>query len=301
MRRGGRVRTTFTPFDALTQESQGGRRRRRVSPTQTLLEDANRDNSDDEEDEDSDEDDEDSAEEDEDDEDWQDAGDEVALEERVPPDPPDPDPPPVLPPLPPVSDPGEPEAPPQGGGGAGEGEYDDSVEARCRPTIPAPDPAAGRAPDGDGWNLMGQLGAWDSFLTIFPSLQEVPWQHEEAWVRAMAEVLSRVQAATTEGEKELALMWLLFLPQGLLRRPTRAQWTNTGLDPQISKFYGQEWTETDEEWGLVHDAPKIKSRDVPGKFRGKKKKNNLEKKKNLGTKKNKKVQKIIKNNTCFIL
>ena len=26
-----------------------------------------------------------------------------------------------------------------------------------------------------------------------------------------------------------------------------AQWTNTGLDPQISKFDGQEWTGTDEE------------------------------------------------------
>ena len=52
----------------------------------------------------------------------------------------------------------------------------------------------------------------------------------------------------------------------------RAQWTNTGLDPQISKFSGQEWTGTDEEGGMVRNAPKIKSR-------GKRKKKNLGQKK----------------------
>ena len=55
------------------------------------------------------------------------------------------------------------------------------------------------------------------------------------------------------------------------------QWTNAGLDPQFSKFSGQEWTGTDEEGGMVRNSPKIKSREssgkVPGKFREKKKKN----------------------------
>ena len=51
-----------------------------------------------------------------------------------------------------------------------------------------------------------------------------------------------------------------------------AQWTNTGLDPQISKFSGQEWTGTDEEGGMVRNAPKIKSRECSGKVPGKKKK-----------------------------
>ena len=54
------------------------------------------------------------------------------------------------------------------------------------------------------------------------------------------------------------------------------QWTNTGLDPQISKFSGQELTGTDEELGIARNAPKIKSRESSGKVPGRRK----EKKKN---------------------
>ena len=50
--------------------------------------------------------------------------------------------------------------------------------------------------------------------------------------------------------------------------PAPTQWTNTGLDPQISKFSGQEWTGTDEEGGMVRNAPKIKSRESSGKVPG---------------------------------
>jgi hypothetical protein len=83
------------------------------------------------------------------------------------------------------------------------------------------DPTAARAPDTDGWSMISKLGAWNSFLTCFPSLQEVPAQHEEAWAEAAAEVQRRREAATTELETKLALSWWLFLPQALLRRPTR--------------------------------------------------------------------------------
>ena len=64
----------------------------------------------------------------------------------------------------------------------------------------------------------------------------------------------------------------------------RAQWTNTGLDPRISKFSGQEWTGTDEEGGMVRNAPKIKSRESSGKKK-KKKKNKKKQKKSLDKKK----------------
>ena len=50
------------------------------------------------------------------------------------------------------------------------------------------------------------------------------------------------------------------------------QWTNTGLDPQFSKFNGQEWTETYEGWGMVRNAPEIKSRERSGNVPKKKKK-----------------------------
>jgi len=81
---------------------------------------------------------------------------------------------------------------------------------------------------------------------------------------------------------------IFFLPKyKFFSKGGGAQWTNTGLDPQISKFSGQEWTGTDKEGGIVWNSPKIKSRESFGKVPGKKKKKkNLEKKeKNLGTKK----------------
>ena len=49
-----------------------------------------------------------------------------------------------------------------------------------------------------------------------------------------------------------------------------AQWTNTWLDPQISKFNGQEWTGTDVEWGMVWNALEIKSGESSGKAPGRK-------------------------------
>jgi len=51
-----------------------------------------------------------------------------------------------------------------------------------------------------------------------------------------------------------------------------AQWTNAGLDPQISKFNGQGWTEKYEGWEMVQNASKIKSREISGKVPGQKKK-----------------------------
>ena len=70
-----------------------------------------------------------------------------------------------------------------------------------------------------------------------------------------------------------------------IRAGVGAQWTNTGLDPQMSKFNGQEWTGTDAELGMVRNARAIKSREKNGK--GKKKNlsqtKSLDQKKNLGT------------------
>ena len=65
-----------------------------------------------------------------------------------------------------------------------------------------------------------------------------------------------------------------------------AQWTNAGLDPQISKFNGQGWTERYEGWGTVQNASKIKSREISGKVPGPKK--NQDNKKSRDQKKIKK-------------
>ena len=97
--------------------------------------------------------------------------------------------------------------------------YDSFIEERSRPGTPEPDPAVQR--DADGWNLIAKLGPTASFLSSFPALQEVPDQHEQAWVETFSKVLRKWREANTELDTILALCWFLFLPQALLRRPTR--------------------------------------------------------------------------------
>ena len=97
--------------------------------------------------------------------------------------------------------------------------YDSFIEERSRPGTPEPDPAVQR--DADGWNLIAKLGPTASFLSSFPALQEVPDQHEQAWVETFSKVLRKWREANTVLETILALSWFLFLPQALLRRPTR--------------------------------------------------------------------------------
>ena len=61
-----------------------------------------------------------------------------------------------------------------------------------------------------------------TFLCQFPLLQECPEQHKSAWARAHGYVLSRWRGATfSQHETDTALLWLGFLPQALLRKPSR--------------------------------------------------------------------------------
>ena len=123
--------------------------------------------------------------------------------------------------------------------------YDSFIEERSRPQIPQPDPAAQRIPDSDGWNLISKLGPLASFLSCFPALQEVPEQHKQAWIGAFSRVLRRWRTAGTEEEIVLALSWLLFLPQGLLRRPTRGG--RAGRNEVASRFNAV----TRQDWGTL--------------------------------------------------
>ena len=54
----------------------------------------------------------------------------------------------------------------------------------------------------------------------FPVL-EVPQQHKNAWAAAWGKVLTRWEGADSDQDKDRALMWLGFLSQALLRKPSR--------------------------------------------------------------------------------
>ena len=147
--------------------------------------------------------------------------------------------------------------------------YDSFIEERSRPQIPQPDPAAQRIPDSDGWNLISKLGPLASFLSCFPALQEVPEQHKQAWIGAFSRVLRRWRTAGTEEEIVLALSWLLFLPQGLLRRPTRGG--RAGRNEVASRFNAV----TRQDWGtLVEFWEKDKAKVSASRERRRKRRRN---------------------------
>ena len=83
--------------------------------------------------------------------------------------------------------------------------------------------------DVDGWSVIDCVGAWDCMLVKFAMLQEVPVQHQEVWVEAFSRVLQMIEDADDPQKMTRALKWLCFLPQALLRKPTRGGRSGRGL------------------------------------------------------------------------
>ena len=112
----------------------------------------------------------------------------------------------------------------QGGGGdVGDGEALPRAERgqtrpRVSPVVPGPDQVV--EPDPDGWKMIHKVGAWKCIISQFRALDEVPAQYRAVWVWAWGEILRRTLEAE-EGSEELdrCLMWFLFLPQALCRKP----------------------------------------------------------------------------------
>ena len=124
-----------------------------------------------------------------------------------------------------------------GGAAGGEDQEDGdfiSLVERIHPAIPPPNPAAGRVPDSDGWSLINRIGAWNCTLCPFATLQQVPEEHEEVYIQAWETVLERYHLAATSEDRDMALMWRMFLAQGLLRRPSRGGRAGRG---QVAKRF----------------------------------------------------------------
>ena len=113
----------------------------------------------------------------------------------------------------------------EGGGGGGDGVplpvggERGEVRERESPVIPGPQNVEARA-DDNGWSMVDKLGGWKALISAFGSMDEVPAQHKAVWAWAWGEIMRRILEAE-EGSAELdrALMWLLFLPQALCRKP----------------------------------------------------------------------------------
>ena len=104
-----------------------------------------------------------------------------------------------------------------------------NLNDRVNPTVPPADLSVVRARDSDGWTLIRRVGGWESLLCEFQMLEEVPDEHQQVWVLAWTHVLKNLDMAESEEETDMALMWMMFLPQSLLRRPHRGGKAGRGL------------------------------------------------------------------------
>ena len=89
---------------------------------------------------------------------------------------------------------------------------------RVRPQVPAPE-APGQF--ARGWESIRRLGGWQAFLVDCPMLEEVYEQHKGAWCTAWSESLRKWKDASSDHDRDTALMWLSFWAQGLQRKPSR--------------------------------------------------------------------------------
>ena len=92
-----------------------------------------------------------------------------------------------------------------------------SIEGRITPEVPPP-----RDPESDdGWAQIDRVGGWRAVISPFGAMDQVPAQNKAVWAWAWGEVVQRIQSADSGLDLDRALMWLLFLPQGLCRKPRR--------------------------------------------------------------------------------
>lgn len=120
------------------------------------------------------------------------------------------------------------------------------MQTRVRPEIPGPERMMGDVEvDADGWAVIDCMGAWDCMLVKFAMLQEVPTQHQEVWVEAFSRVLQMIEDADDEQQMTRALKWLCFLPQALLRKPSRGGRSGRGL---VAKRFNAVVV---EDWGKL--------------------------------------------------
>ena len=94
-----------------------------------------------------------------------------------------------------------------------------SITDRLEPEVPAPHNSVEN--DSDGWSAIDRVGAWDAYLCEFQVLEEVPAQHRSMWARAWEIVLQKIQESDSGKNLDRGLMWLCFLPKGLLRQAKR--------------------------------------------------------------------------------
>ena len=142
----------------------------------------------------------------------------------------------------------------------------DTFSLTDRVLPPLPQPSLNFVPsNADGWDAIDRLGADISFRCQVPLLQEVPEQHKGTWTCAYSQVLRRWRDATTVVEITRALLWLGFLPQALLRKPSHGGQSGRTGRVQVARRFN---VLTEGDWGKLVEMFETDMERVAGRARG---------------------------------
>ena len=120
------------------------------------------------------------------------------------------------------------------------------LHGRDRPIVPPP---IQETVDTSSWDSIRKLGGWKAFLVEFPMLGEVSEQHKGAWCSAWSESLRRWKDATTEFNRDTALMWMGFWAQALQRKPMRGgRQGRVEVASRYSCVLQRDWAGLIERW-----------------------------------------------------
>lgn len=99
------------------------------------------------------------------------------------------------------------------------------------------------------WGSVVRVGAWAAVASSVALVKCVPEVWKPAWGEGFAFVLAQVEAACTELELRVALLWLLFLPQAVLWMPGRGgPRSRHTLDRRFRWLQQREWGLLVVEW-----------------------------------------------------
>ena len=119
---------------------------------------------------------------------------------------------------------------------------------RISPDIPPPR----LPPAGDSnieWAQIDRIGDWKAIISPFGAIDQIPAQHKAVWAWAWGAILVKVQSAVSDLDLDRALMWFLFLPQALCRKPRRGGVQGRGfINKRFNALANQKWGDLVDQW-----------------------------------------------------
>ena len=123
-----------------------------------------------------------------------------------------------------------------------------TLEGRVSPDVPEPySPSVEE--ELDGWMHIDKVGGWRALISKFGSMDQIPKQYDAIWAWSMGEIFTKINEAEEGKDLDRALMWLLFLPQALCRKPRKGGSQGRGfINKRFNALTERKWGELVRLW-----------------------------------------------------